>query len=189
MNDKELEVGSHYLETATREFKRIKGAAEKGIAQILDDRQLHTILDKESNSIAVLIRHLSGNMVSRFTDFLTTDGEKANRNRDREFDPTEGMSRSELMKTWNRGWDCLFQTLNSLSAEDLTKRVTIRGEEHTVMEAIERHLVHCASHVGQIVYLSKHFSSEHWQALTIPRGESQKYFRNHRYLTGKKDQD
>ena len=115
MND---EIGNHYLETVKREIARMKALAEKGMEQVSQDEHLHTVLDKEANSIAILIRHLSGNMVSRFTDFLTTDGEKPSRNRDREFDPTEGLSRSELMKIWNRGWDCLLQTLKSLSVSN-----------------------------------------------------------------------
>lgn len=182
MDDKTMEVGCHYLLTATREFMRLKALAEKAIDQISEERRLNAVLDKESNSIAILMRHLSGNMISRWTDFLTTDGENPDRNRDGEFESAGNMNRSELMVIWNRGWSCLFRTLKSLSEDDLTRRVTIRGEEHSVMEAIQRHLAHYAYHVGQIVYLSKHLESEGWKSLSIPRGQSSLYFRRPGYF-------
>lgn len=186
MNDNEIKIGSQYLESAKWELERLKSLAEKAFAQISAESHFHTALDKESNSLAVLIRHLSGNMISRWTDFLTTDGEKPSRDRDREFEPGEKMSRDELMDVWNRGWACLFQAVSSLSPEDLRSRVMIRGEEHSVVGALQRQLTHYAYHVGQIVFLAKHLESERWGSLSIPRGQSTNYSRKRgKYLSDK----
>lgn len=170
-------LGAHVLKAARRELSRFKELGEKAIAQVQRDEDLHARLDRESNSIAILVRHLSGNMVSRWTDFLTTDGEKPDRQRDREFEPVEGESRSRLLATWERGWNRLFTSFDALVAGDLTRTVTIRDEPHTVIEALERQIGHCAYHVGQIVFLAKHFESAKWDTLSIPRGQSEAFFR------------
>jgi len=128
----------------------------------------------ETNSLITIVKHMAGNMLSRFTDFLTTDGEKPWRNRDGEFE-NEDLAREDLMTRWNEGWTCLFQVLNALSAEDLSSIVLIRNEKHTVMEALNRQMTHYAYHVGQIVYLSKMIADSHWKTLTIPRKGSKEF--------------
>ncbi len=168
----EINPGAHFLEAVTGELSRMKVRAEKAIAQVADDRRLHVKLDAESNSIAIIVTHLSGNMLSRWTDFLTTDGEKPSRNRDAEFEPPEAMTRAELKEAWERGWACLFNALDALTPADLTATVRIRGEEFTAMEAIVRQFDHYASHIGQIVFLAKHLEWERWQSLSIPRRKS-----------------
>jgi hypothetical protein len=177
MNKKDTDLGNHYLKAVTGELQRLKSLAEGAFAQIGAEKQYHVVLDKESNSVAILIQHLSGNMLSRWTDFLTTDGEKPDRNRDREFEPGRKLSRDQLMEVWNRGWDCLFRTFKSLAPEDLQKQVTIRGEGYSVVEAIQIQISHYAYHVGQIVFLVKHFESDRWKSLSIPRGQSARYHR------------
>jgi hypothetical protein len=172
MSEAEDALGEHFLEVVKQEFYRLKIQAEKAIAQVRDDRDLHLRLDAESNSIAVIVRHLSGNMVSRWTDFLTTDGEKPGRNRDAEFEPSEGMTRAELVAAWEQGWATCFEALDSLTPAHLRDTVRIRGEGFSVMEAIARRFSHYASHVGQIVFLAKHLEWEHWRSLSIPRGRS-----------------
>lgn len=172
MTDTQSSLGTHFLEIVTQELNRIKVRAEKAIAQVADDRRLHAKLDTESNSIAVIVMHLSGNMLSRWTDFLTTDGEKPSRNRDGEFEPPESMTRAELKAAWERGWACLFDALDALRPADLAATVRIRGEEFTAMEAIVRQFDHYASHIGQIVFLAKHLEWERWQSLSVPRRRS-----------------
>jgi len=172
MAEIESGLGALFLDTIKEEISRIKVRAEKAIAQVRDDRQLHAKPDAESNSIAILVTHLSGNMVSRWTEFLTTDGEKPNRRRDAEFEPPETMTRAELKAAWERGWACLFSALDSLTPADLTATVRIRGEEFTAMEAIVRQFDHYASHIGQIVFLAKHLEWERWQSLSVPRRKS-----------------
>ncbi len=167
-----MEIGAHFLENARFETRRLKDLAEKAIAQVQDDSLLHHALDAESNSIAVVMQHLGGNLSSRWTRFLETDGEKPDRNRDREFEPRPALARSELMEIWERGWSRCFEALDSLTPDDLSRRVRIRGEEHTVPQAIQRQIVHSAYHVGQIVFLAKHLASARWQSLSIPRGRS-----------------
>lgn len=169
-----MELGIHFLETTRSELERLKRLGEKAMTQVPSDSGFHVLLDRESNSLAVLVQHLGGNMVSRWTDFLTTDGEKPDRHRDREFEADGSLSRADLMKLWERGWGRVFETFASLTPDDLAKTVPIRGEEHTVPEAIQRQLIHTAYHIGQIVLLAKHVSSESWTSLTIPRGESDK---------------
>jgi hypothetical protein len=168
-----VELGRHYLETVRFELARLKALAEKAMAQVADDTGLHFGLDPESNSIAVLVQHLSGNLLSRWTGFLDTDGEKSDRNRDGEFEAFPDRTRAALTELWESGWSRAFETLDSLSPSDLEKTVRIRGEELTVPEAIQRQLAHAAYHVGQIVLLAKHVSSSSWQSLSIPRGASQ----------------
>jgi len=164
-----------YLEDSVALFRYYKSLAERALAQAPDDR-LHVALDAESNSISVIIQHMVGNMRSRWTDFLTTDGEKPDRHRDSEFEPRD-LSRAELMQLWESGWECLFAALTPLTAADLSRSVTIRGEEHSVMQAINRQMAHYAYHVGQLVFLAKHLSSEHWVALTVPRNRSEEFNR------------
>ena len=169
MTETEGRLGTHFLEVVAQELNRIKVRAEKAIAQLADDRRLHVRLDAESNSIAIVMMHLSGNMLSRWTDFLTTDGEKPSRNRNAEFEAPETMTRAELMTAWERGWACLFGALDALTPADLTATVWIRGEQFTAMEAIVRQFDHYASHIGQIVFLAKHLEWERWQSLSVPR--------------------
>lgn len=170
----EESIGKEYLSNAIQEFRNLKKLAEKAMAQ-LEPNDYHWQPDKESNSIAIIIKHLRGNMISRWTDFLTTDGEKPDRNRDDEFiddiDPVES-----LMSEWERGWDCLFNTLSGLKGEDLLKTVFIRGEPHSVIKAMNRQISHYSNHVGQIVYISKHLKTDSWKSLSIPRGKSADYF-------------
>jgi hypothetical protein len=169
MTETEGRLGAHFLELVSQELNRIKVRAEKAIAQLADDRRLHVKLDAESNSIAIIMMHLSGNMLSRWTDFLTADGEKPSRNRNAEFEAPETMTRAELMTAWERGWACLFGALDALTPADLTATVRIRGEQFSAMEAIVRQFDHYASHIGQIVFLAKHLEWERWQSLSVPR--------------------
>jgi hypothetical protein len=166
------ELGRHYLETSIREFEALKRLAERALAQMSDD-QLNVALDPEANSVAILVKHIAGNMRSRWTDFLTSDGEKPDRDRDSEFLGT--LTREELMAAWQRGWECLFSALRDLKPEDLLREVPIRGEPHTVVRAIGRQLAHYAEHVGQIVFLAKHLSGARWKTLSVPRGQSQAF--------------
>ena len=162
-------TGSHYLESVIYEFKRQKRLGEKSMAQITKEEDLENMLDSESNSIGILVRHLSGNMRSRWTDFLTTDGEKSNRNRDAEFYTNTKMTHEQLLGIWESGWQCLFNALNSLKEDNLVNKVSIRGEKLTVIQAIHRQLSHYAYHVGQITFLAKHFTNAKWESLSIPR--------------------
>jgi hypothetical protein len=141
--------------------------------QVSDD-QLFAVLDPEMNSIAVIVKHMAGNMLSRWGDFLTTDGEKPSRNRDAEFqDPPA--TRAALIEYWNRGWDCVFEALDPLSDADLGRQIAIRGEPHSVMQAVNRQIAHYAYHVGQVVFVAKHFRSTEWRSLSIPRGDSRAF--------------
>lgn len=167
-----MQLGLHYLETVRFELSRLKRLAEKAMAQVGDDDAIHVALDPESNSIAVLVQHLSGNLLSRWTRFLETDGEKPDRDRDREFEPAPERTREDLLSRWEKGWSRVFETLDSLRPADLEKTVLIRGEELSVPEAIQRQIVHTAYHVGQIVFLAKHLSSKSWKSLSISRGAS-----------------
>ncbi|HLY72986.1 MAG TPA: DUF1572 family protein [Planctomycetota bacterium] len=163
-----------YLESVRGEFARYQGLGEKALAQVTDDARLHARLDSESNSLGVIVRHVGGNLASRWTDFLTSDGEKPDRNRDGEFEERL-LSRAELLEVWKRGWTCLWGTLSSLRPADLARKVTIRGESQSVVRAIERSLAHTAYHVGQLVFLSKHLASDRWQTLSIARGKSKDF--------------
>ena len=157
-----------YLDDSVARFKEMKGLAEKAIAQISDEDFLRIVVD-ESNSVATIVKHIAGNLRSRWTDFLITDGEKPDRDRDSEFESETADNRNNLMKKWEACWKILFDTLNSLKESDLTKVVTIRGQDHKVVEAINRQLTHYGYHVGQIVFLAKFFASSNWQTLSIPR--------------------
>jgi Protein of unknown function (DUF1572) len=165
-------------------FRYYKKLAERAMAQCPDEG-LFTILSAESNSIAIVVKHMSGNMRSRWTDFLTSDGEKPDRNRDSEFEapPT---TRAELMELWEGGWKLLFGALEPLSDADLTRTITIRMEPHSVTQAINRQIAHYSYHVGQIVYLGRHFAGEKWQSLTIPKKKSADF--NRQVAAGEKSQ-
>jgi uncharacterized protein DUF1572 len=160
-----------YLRDVVEQFRQLKSLADRALAQVRDE-DLFATLDAESNSLAILIQHMAGNMRSRWTDFLTSDGEKPDRNRDSEFEVAAGTSRADLEARWEEGWRCLFQTLTALSEEDLALTVLIRAEPHSVIKAINRQLTHYGYHVGQIVFLAKHFASDHWRTLSVPRGKS-----------------
>jgi hypothetical protein len=161
----------HFLETTIGVFKNYKTLAEKSFAQLKQDSEFHYTLDPEANSVALLIKHISGNMISRWTDFLTTDGEKPARNRDGEFiDHSE--TREQLMEKWNTSWEVFFQTLHSLTEEDLLKTVTIRQEGLTVIQALTRQIAHYSYHIGQIVFIAKHLRSTDWKSLSIPKNQS-----------------
>src|ERR1700744_5085231 len=164
-----------YLEDCLALFRQYKGLAERAMEQATDE-QLLTTLDPESNSIAMIVKHLAGNMRSRWTDFLTTDGEKPDRRRDTEFiDPPP--TRRALLDAWEDGWKRLFETLESLSEEDLKRTITIRGEAHSLMQAVNRQVAHYGLHVGQIVLLAKHFAGDRWKSLSIPKARSSEFNR------------
>jgi hypothetical protein len=156
-----------YLEDSLAMFRQYKKMGERAIEQVTD-YHLFTALDEEMNSIAIIVKHMAGNMRSRWTDFLTTDGEKPDRNRESEFEAPPA-SRAALMQLWEDGWSLVFQALEPLSDEDLGRTVTIRGEPHSVMQAIHRQVTHYACHCGQILLLAKHFAGSRWTSLTIPR--------------------
>jgi Protein of unknown function (DUF1572) len=156
---------------------------EAAMSQLRDEDFFMT-LDPEANSVAILVKHLAGNMRSRFTDFLTTDGEKPDRFRDREFEITSSTSRADLMKWWEDGWATVLGTIEALKPEDVMRTVTIRGEPHTVLQAVNRQIAHYAQHIGQIVFLAKHLRSSEWKTLSIPRGKSEE-FKQHKPMAQK----
>ena len=164
---------SKYLASVKQQFLSYKSLGEKSIAQ-LEPGMLFIRPNEESNSIAMIIQHMHGNMLSRWTDFLTSDGEKKWRDRDGEFE-SEEFSRETLKTLWNDGWNCLFRILNGLTPEDLSKIILIRNEEHTVMEAINRQLTHYASHIGQIIFISKMILDRDWNTISIPRKASREF--------------
>jgi hypothetical protein len=170
MND----AAAHYLEEARRQLRGHKRMGESAISQLKDD-ELFITLDPEANSVAILVKHLAGNMRSRFTDFLTSDGEKPNRFRDQEFELTPATTRADVMKWWDEGWACVFAAIDPLHPEDVMRTVTIRNEPHTVLQAINRQLAHYAQHIGQIVFLAKHLRSKEWKTLSVPRGKSEEF--------------
>ncbi len=174
-------LAKHYLEDALSSFRDYKKLAEGAFEQVTDE-EFFRALDEEANSLAVIVRHMSGNMLSRWTDFLTTDGEKPDRNRDMEFVITKGTTRNEVMERWEQGWRCLFDALEALRPEDVLRKVLIRGEEHTVVEAINRQLTHYSYHTGQLVFLAKHFRSAAWKSLSVPRNRSAEF---NSYMTEK----
>jgi hypothetical protein len=167
-------LGRNYLDDALSIFRDYKKMAERAFAQVTDE-EFFTSLDEESNSIGVIIKHLAGNMISRWTDFLTSDGEKPDRNRDMEFVVGPETTRDELIAYWERGWACVFQAIEPLQPEDLARQVHIRGKAHTVVAAINRQLTHYAQHTGQIIFLAKHLRSTEWQTLSIPRNSSAQF--------------
>jgi hypothetical protein len=163
-----MTVAAAYLDDVRTQFRKLKKLAEDAIAQLKDEELLER-LDPESNSIALVMRHMAGNLRSRFSDFLTTDGEKPNRNRDGEFELDTPLSRVQTLDDWESGWRALFSALDALSPDDLLRDVFIRGERHSVVQALDRQMTHHAYHVGQIVFLAKHFRSAQWKSLSIPR--------------------
>jgi hypothetical protein len=175
-----MNVSEDFLRSANRQFLYYKTLGEKAIDQ-LEPEQLFVSLNDDTNSIATIVKHLHGNMLSRWTDFLTTDGEKEWRNRDREFSEDNSTPLSvtekklEVLKQWNEGWECLFNTLNSLKPEDLNKIIYIRNEGHTVLEAINRQLAHYPYHVGQMVFYAKILKKSEWTSLSIPKNKSNDY--------------
>ena len=173
-----------YLDDSISLFVYYKRLAERAMAQVSDE-QIFTPIDSEANSIAIIVKHMAGNMRSRWTDFLSTDGEKPDRNRDSEFEDPPA-TRAAVLASWEAGWSCLFSALHALTDDDLTRTVAIRGEPHSVMQAINRQLAHYPHHVGQIVLLAKHFAGGKWQSLSIPRRASADY--NQRVLSGQASQ-
>jgi uncharacterized damage-inducible protein DinB len=165
-------LAAYFLEDALAVFRKYKKLGEDAMAQ-LGDEQFFARIDAEANSIAVIAKHLAGNMRSRWTDFLTADGEKPDRNRDAEFRLAPETTRAEVLEWWEAGWRCVFEAIEPLKPQDLARTVTIRGEPHTVFKAINRQLTHYAYHVGQIVLLAKHFKSGEWQTLSIAPNASE----------------
>src|ERR1700730_17263580 len=165
---------THYLEEISRQMRGTKRGGEGAIHQ-LKDEDFFATLDPEANSIAILIKHMAGNMRSRFRDFLTTDGEKPDRFRDGEFELNAGTSRPDVMGWWEEGWPQVFSSFDLLKPDDVMKTVTIRGEPHTVLQALNRQIAHYALHTGQIIFLAKHLRSSEWKTLSIPRGKSEEF--------------
>jgi uncharacterized damage-inducible protein DinB len=165
-----LKFTTSYPEDSLTLFRYYKKLAERAMEQVTDE-QLQEVLDGESNSIAIIVKHMAGNMRSRWMDFLTSDGEKPDRNRESEFEDPPA-TREALMKLWEQGWNYLFTAIEPLSQADMDRTVTIRGEAHSVMQAINRQIGHYSYHCGQIVFLAKHLQHEGWKSLTIPRGKS-----------------
>jgi uncharacterized protein DUF1572 len=173
-----IDLAAQYIEEARRQMRGYKRMGEGAMAQLRDDDFFLT-LDPESNSIAILVKHLAGNMRSRFTDFLTSDGEKPDRFRDHEFEVSGATTRADVMRWWEEGWACVQGAIDALTPEDVMRTVTIRGEPHTVLQAINRQIAHYAAHIGQIVFLAKHLRSSEWKTLSIPRGKSEE-FKDHK---------
>jgi Protein of unknown function (DUF1572) len=163
-----------YLQLVIREFKRMQALAEGALSQ-LGDEQFFAVPSEGDNSIAVIVKHVGGNLLSRWTDFLTSDGEKPGRNRDTEFEITGGDSRPALMQQWEAGWKALFSALEPLNEADLKRTITIRGEPLTVLQAVNRQLTHYSYHVGQIVYVAKHYAGNSWRTLSVARGKSTQF--------------
>jgi hypothetical protein len=179
-----LQFTTSYLDDCLALFRQYKGLAERSMEQITDE-QLFATLGPESNSIAIIVKHLAGNMRSRWTDFLSTDGEKPDRRRDVEFiDPPP--TRQDVLEAWEDGWKRLLETLESLSEEDLKRTITIRGEAHSVMQAVNRQVAHYGLHVGQIVLLAKHFAGNGWKAVSVPRDQSAEF--NRQVAAGERSQ-
>ena len=169
-------IEKHFLENSLGVLKNYKTLAEKSFAQLDNDRYFHYVPDEESNSIATIIKHISGNMISRFTNFLTTDGEKSTRNRDGEF-IDDKKTKTQLINDWEKGWTVFMNTLTTLKEEDMMKIITIRGEALTVLQALNLQTAHYAYHIGQIVYIAKHLKSKDWKSLSIPKNKSAEHSR------------
>lgn len=178
-----MSLAAEFMAAIINAFEANKRLTDRAVEQV-PDAKLHAALDANTNSIAVIMKHVAGNLASRWTDFLTTDGEKPGRNRDDEFVDSFG-SRAELLKAWERGWVCLLESLKSLKPEDLEKTVLIRGEPHSVPLALERSLGHTCYHVGQIVQVARIHAGEKWTTLTIPRGGSEQFNKANWGQTGK----
>ncbi len=167
-------IERHFLDDAIVQLRKYKGLADGALGQVADG-DLFRSVDSESNSIAIVMKHVSGNMRSRWTDFLTTDGEKPDRNRDSEFEREAADTRASIAARWEEGWRLLLSAVEKLSPADLSRNVAIRGEPHTVLQAIQRQLTHYAYHVGQIVFLARHFAGPRWRSLSIPKGKSKEF--------------
>lgn len=167
-----FDCNTAYLEEARRCFRGYKRMGEGAMAQLSDD-EIFRLIDAEANSVALIVKHMAGNMRSRWTDFLTSDGEKPDRNRDTEFEMNPGTTRADVMAWWETGWKCVFDAVDPLQPEDMGRTITIRGEAHSVVQAINRQIAHYSYHIGQIVLLAKHFKSASWKSLSIPKGQSQ----------------
>lgn len=167
-------LAKHFLDDTIKTLRDYKELADKSFEQLTDE-EFFVSLDEESNSIGVIIKHMAGNMLSRWTDFLTTDGEKPDRNRDMEFVLTAETTRAELLARWEEGWRSVFNAIEPLRPEDIERKVFIRGEEYTVVKAITRQIAHYAYHTGQIVFLAKHFRASNWKSLSIPRNRSAEF--------------
>jgi hypothetical protein len=168
-----MNATTSYLESAKKQFLYYKMLGEKAMEQ-LEPEQLFVAVNEDTNSIAVIVKHLSGNMLSRWTDFLTTDGEKESRNRDAEFE-NNLQTKESVLEIWNKGWDCFLEALNSLQPEQLSEIIYIRNEGHTVIEAINRQLAHYPYHIGQIVFYAKQLKNSEWNSLSIPKNKSNSY--------------
>lgn len=169
-----MDLAAHYLEEAARQMRGHKRLAEGAIAQ-LSDEELFRVIDPESNSVAIIIKHMAGNMRSRFVDFLTSDGEKPTRHRDQEFVVDDKTTRADVMRWWDEGWAIVFDAISALKPEDVSRTVTVRGEPHSVLQAINRQVAHYAHHSGQILFLAKHLRSTNWKTLSVPRGQSEEF--------------
>jgi hypothetical protein len=167
-------IALHYLSDTLQRFRESKAMADRALAQVPEHLWFQR-LDPEANSLATLMQHMAGNMLSRWTDFLTSDGEKPNRDRDAEFEDPDESDPAARRKRWEEGWACLFQAIEALAPEDLERTVMIRSQPHTVLEAIQRQVAHYSYHVGQIVFLAKHFAGEKWSTLSVARGQSQAF--------------
>ena len=167
------EIIKNYHSDAVKSFRNYKKIAERAIEQVSDE-EFFALIDVEANSIAVVVKHIAGNALSRWTDFLTSDGEKDFRNRDIEFELIDD-TRESLMEFWDRGWQALFDNLEPLTVDDFSQIITIRGEPHTIVEAINRQMTHYAYHIGQIVLLAKHFKSAEWKTLSVPKNKSAEF--------------
>jgi uncharacterized protein DUF1572 len=161
-------IEQHYLDDSVLQLRKLKAQADKAMAQV-DDAQFFALLDADANSIALIVKHVAGNMRSRWTDFLTSDGEKPDRHRDSEFEREATDTRDAILTRWEAGWEVLFNALMSLGPGDFGKTVTIRNEPHTVVQAINRQVSHYSAHTGQIVLLAKHFAGPNWKTLSIPK--------------------
>lgn len=167
-----MPLESAYLRDVARAFRNYQTLGERAIAQVASDADLHRQIDPESNSIAVVVKHVAGNLRSRFTDFLTTDGEKPDRNRDGEFETPQQVPREEILRLWANGFRIALDSIEALRPEDLERTVYIRNEGFLVLEALSRSITHTAYHVGQIVYVARHLASPNWKSLSIPKGQS-----------------
>lgn len=170
----DVHIGLQFIESARTTFEKMKSLAEKAFDQ-LSDKELLWTPDSETNSVAVIVQHLHGNMLSRWTDFLTTDGEKDWRERDREFMPVEMIDRYELFQQWEEGWACVFHALQSIPPDEILNKITIRGEEHTVIEAVHRQISHYGYHIGQIIQIAKLRKGAWWKCLSISKGQSKSF--------------
>lgn len=168
------DIRAAYLRDIVRTFRYYKALGDRALDQ-LSEADLHVALDPVDNSIGVTVKHVAGNLRSRFTDFLTSDGEKPDRNRDDEFEMPARASRDEVLRWWQSGWAVALASIDALTPDDVDRRVTIRGESFLVLEALNRAIAHTAYHVGQIVYLARHFAGANWQTLTIPKGKSAQF--------------